>query len=127
MTRCAELRDHLQANPAIPADGELRDHLARCAACADFAARLARVRAGLREHHARIEPTPDFAVRVIARLPGPSEQIGWAALRLLPAALALAALLCWYGASHGPGLSDLLLRPDDPDLLTYLTLSGGSR
>jgi hypothetical protein len=123
--RCAEVRDRLLADGATTFGKDVRDHLASCGACVTFAAALAQVRAGLHDHHAGVEPGPDFAARVVARLPGASELLGWASLRLLPAALALAALLTWYGASRGPGLSDLLLHPDDPALLTYLTLSGG--
>lgn len=51
------------------------------------------VRRVLRGHHAGIEPDPGFAARVVARLPAAADPLRWAALRLLPAGLALALVL----------------------------------
>lgn len=51
------------------------------------------LRRALREHHARVEPDPGFAARVVARLPAAPDPLRWAAVRLLPAGLALALLL----------------------------------
>ncbi len=60
-----------------------------------------------------------FAVRVLARLPASSSPgrrdagsdtastLGWAALRLMPAALALAALLGWFALQASPPPSAL--------------------
>ena len=59
--------------------------------------RLEAVRAHLREHHAGIEPDAGFAARVASRLRRRSagEAFAWAALRLLPASLAVLAALAW--------------------------------
>lgn len=122
--RCAEARS-LMFDPANEPSPGLSSHLAECARCAALGARLASARAGLREHRGDHLPDPAFSARVVAALPDTTQLLGWAALRLIPAGLALALLLCWYGASHGPGLSDLLLHPDDPDLLTYIALGPG--
>jgi hypothetical protein len=49
-----------------------------------------------RRHHANVQPDPAFADRVTARLRRePVELLGWAALRLLPATLALVLILAW--------------------------------
>ncbi|MEZ5333419.1 MAG: hypothetical protein R2991_15595 [Thermoanaerobaculia bacterium] len=54
---------------------------------------LETARALLREHHAGVTPDPSFAARVVAHLPAAPDPLGWAARRLLPAALTLALLL----------------------------------
>ena len=135
--RCAEARDRLVALPASPpapragapeanqgaAPGDaLARHVASCAGCAAFAERLATYRAALPSQRSEHAPGPDFAARVVTQLPDTAELLGWAAVRLLPAAFALAIACSWYGLSHGPGLSYLLLHPDDPLLLTYVAL-----
>lgn len=122
--RCAEVRERLLQGATAATTAGLDEHLHGCSRCAAFAADAAAFRAGLRARQAGIEPGPEFAARVVARLPGTPEMLGWASLRLLPAALALAALLSWYGTTHGPGLTDLLLHPEDPQLLTYVALGG---
>lgn len=47
----------------------------------------------LRDHHAGVEPDPGFVTRVKARLPVALDPLRWAAVRLLPAGLALALVL----------------------------------
>ena len=59
----------------------------------DIDARLAAIRTTLRDGRTPFEPDAAFAARVVARLPEPPDVLGWAALRLVPAALLL-ALLC---------------------------------
>lgn len=59
----------------------------------DHERRMEMLRGALRDHHARVEPDPGFVGRVLARLPTPPDPLRWAALRLLPAGLALALLL----------------------------------
>ena len=124
--RCAEARRLAMDNAARQDAAALASHLAGCADCRAFAAQLDEVRAGLRAHRFDHQPDPAFAARVTAALPGTTELLGWAALRLLPAALALALLCSWYGATRGPGVTDLLLHPDDAQLLTYVALGGDS-
>jgi anti-sigma factor RsiW len=121
---CDEARKRLFSPGERTRSPELAAHLEGCAACAALAGRLAEVQQGLREHHTDLVPDPAFSARVVARLPDTTEVLGWAALRLLPAALTLALVCSWYGATSGPGLSDLLLNPDDPQLLTYVALGG---
>ena len=68
--------------------------------------RLAEARRWLREHHAGVEPDSGFAARVAARLSrDPAEDLGRAALRLLPAAIALGLVLAWLAARAAPGAS----------------------
>jgi hypothetical protein len=120
--RCAEARDQIFAAAASTRSPDLAAHLEGCARCAAIAGRLSSVQQGLRERRAEHLPDPAFSARVLAALPDTTQLLGWAALRLLPAGLALALLCSWYGATRGPGLTDLLLHPDDSQLLTYIAL-----
>jgi hypothetical protein len=57
----------------------------------------------LRCHHARLQPDPGFVNRVTSRLQRePVEILGWAALRLIPASLALVAVLIWFAVQAPP-------------------------
>jgi len=88
----------------------------------DVERRLERARGYFRAHHAGVEPDAAFAGRVVARLePRTADLLGWAALRLLPATLALVLVLAWFSlrpaattqvASADSGTSD--------DVLTWL-------
>ncbi len=141
---CRRLREQLLCGPAAPADqgapaapaaltgdGASR-HLASCPDCAAFARRLELARqalAGPRSAPA-IEPDPYFPARVLARIARPSELIGWAAFRALPAALGLALALAWLGLSAPspppptPPASPLLdERPSSEQLLAWSSLS----
>ena len=120
--RCPDARQRLFQRSTPEVDPQLAAHLAECPQCGALAARLLAVQQGLREHQAEHTPDAGFSARVVAHLPAPTEVLGWAALRLLPAALMLALLCSWYTATAGPGLSALLLQPDDGQLLTYLAL-----
>lgn len=65
--------------------------------------RLEQARRYFQEHHANVEPDAAFAQRVSARLERqPSELLGWAALRLLPATAALLAILAWFAFQSTP-------------------------
>jgi hypothetical protein len=79
--------------PAAPAGGALAAHLEGCAACADYARRLADAVGALADHHAGAEPDAAFAARVVTSLPARDDALGRAAMRLLPAALALVLVL----------------------------------
>jgi hypothetical protein len=104
---CAPLRARLTAG--VVADAAMLGHLRACAACARYARRLDDVRRHLRGHRLDVTPDPGFAARVAARLPhGPGELLGRAALRLLPATLALALLLAWLSWSVAPDPQSLL-------------------
>jgi hypothetical protein len=148
---CRRLRERLLCEPAAQAAGhgaptaDVADvapgadtadiaarHLASCPDCAAFARRLELARqalAGPRPAPA-IEPDPYFPARVLARIARPSELIGWAAFRALPAALGLALALAWLGLSMPssppptPPASPLLDEPPSSEqLLAWSSLS----
>lgn len=121
--KCAEARDRLLEVRPGAASGEVATHLAGCAACAAFAARLALAQEAMRAHHAGVEPGPGFASRVAAELPGPSEMLGWAALRLLPAGLALAAALAAWSLVAAPDASSLFDTSPSDDPLAWVMAS----
>ena len=103
---CQNVRKKL-LEPDQSRDRNLQEHLRVCTSCARFADRLEMTQALLRDHHARVEPGPDFSARVIGNLARGPELMGWAAIRLLPASLALVlALLGWtlYTGSDSPEL-----------------------
>lgn len=77
------------------------------------------------QRRTEVEPDFYFAKRVVARLPRPepAELLGWAALRALPAALGLAALLAAIGMRQIPPETLLLTEDTGSDaLLTYSAL-----
>lgn len=105
---CGAVRKHLTRGAVLPA--RLREHLAACADCAGYAERLERVRLGLRDHRLEVEPDAGFAARVASRLErGPGEALARAALRLLPAGVALAAVLLWLAWSLAPDPGSLFV------------------
>jgi len=56
--------------------------------------RIREARRYFEQHHANAVPDAGFAARVAARLTrDPAETLGWAAMRLLPASVLLAAVL----------------------------------
>lgn len=121
---CAKTRDRLLAAPdatALPT--EVADHLADCRDCASFAARRAALREALRREQSVHQPGADFAVRVVANLPTTTEVLGWAALRLLPAALALLVGLTFFGMQQTPPPTALLADPSADLLLAYTALA----
>ena len=85
-------------------------------------ARLDLARDYFRQHHARVEPDLEFADRVVRRLRRePAEVLGWAAMRLLPATLALAALLAWF-AFEPSAMGESVEQPAAPsdDLISWV-------
>ena len=141
---CRRLREQL-CGPAAPAGDhrtpaapsalsgdEASRHLASCPDCAAFARRLELARQALAGRQSpAIEPDPYFPARVLARIARPSELIGWAAFRALPAALGLALALAWLGLSAPspppptpPPASPLLDEPPSSEqLLAWSSLS----
>jgi anti-sigma factor RsiW len=125
--RCAELRDLLTRRTgeasAQRAGGEVAAHLASCPACARYAARLARARAVL-AREGEVFPDPGFARRVVARLPGSAQVLGWAALRALPAAIVLALAISAFGLLQTPPVDSSFLGGDESNetLFTYAAL-----
>jgi len=124
---CGKLRDHLTAAEGGPLPEALREHLGDCVRCRRYAERMEAARAILREHRAEVEPDPGFAARVASRLhEPPTEMLGWAAQRLLPATLALLVLLTWFafGASRDTLQSDEEVAPTE-DLFSWVLDSSG--
>jgi len=119
--QCKDLRDGLIAGSAAPLPSEWLDHLRECPTCERYRTRLLAVRGFLREHRTEVDPDPAFAARVAARLPASREDaLGWAALRLIPATLALALALGWFALRTAP----VWTAADDPapteDLLSWV-------
>jgi len=119
---CRHAQDRLSATrigSGDELDSSTEEHFERCSVCAEFASRLEDVAAVLTESPRPVVPSPDFSSRVLSELPGPAESLGWAALRLLPAAVALVLALSWLSVvavdSH-----ELLFDPLDASvLMTY--------
>lgn len=123
--RCRTLRDGCTAGRLSPADPRVAGHAEGCPACRAYLARLAIARETLATPLSTSLPDAGFAARVAARLPQPVELLGWAAVRLLPAALALLVALAAYGQGHAPSAGDLwLLEPTSGELLTWAALAG---
>ncbi len=94
---CDDIRTRLTASTrSESALALIGRHLAECPACAAFAHRVADAQQALNRHHAGIEPDAGFAARVVAALPQPQAPLTWAAMRLLPAALALVLVLAGW-------------------------------
>ena len=116
---CTAIKDRLVAggDPAAP---PLATHLAGCPGCAAFARRLALARRTLAEPACEVLPDPGFAARVTARLPRPTDLMGWAAVRALPAAILLALVLAGLGAADvTPPTSLLVDEPSSSQLLAW--------
>ncbi len=80
---------------SMGANAQARRHAASCGACSRFATRLKEIDRALVAPRSEISPPPGFARRVRSRLAPTEDLIGWAALRLLPATLAVVLLLSW--------------------------------
>ena len=84
-------------------------------------ARLERAREYFQRHHAGIEPDAGFADRLAIRLRrDPTQMLGWAALRLLPASLILVVVLAWFAAHSGAQQTSDSSQSTDDDVLTWL-------
>lgn len=96
---CRRVRDQL----CLTTDHRpMAAHLDACEGCAAFAQRLALARQALARPLSppwAVQPDANFAARVSARIERPSELLGWAAFRALPAALGLAMALAFLGFS----------------------------
>lgn len=100
---CGQVRDRLTSNADARHEPASTRHLEECATCRTYAERLSTARQLLREHHGNVEPDADFSHRVMTRLPhGPTEVLGWAAVRMLPATVALALVLAWFAFQSTP-------------------------
>jgi hypothetical protein len=83
--------------------------------------RLEAARAYFRDHHANVAPDRRFADRVAASLrPAPAEALGWAAIRLLPAALALTMVLIWLALQPGANAQPVSQSPATEDPIAWV-------
>jgi hypothetical protein len=125
---CNEARKRLAAAPPGSVEGELLDHVHGCAGCRRYHDRVLAAGRWFREHRAEVLPDAAFAARVSARL-GPSgsaDALGWAAVRLLPAVLALVVVLGWFAFQTSPDLTATSSEAADDDLLTWLIEQDGT-
>lgn len=123
---CTELRRALdRAGLAAARSARAAHHLADCADCSALVARLEDVRAALATQPEPLAPPPGFAARVVARLPRREELLGWAALRLLPASLAIAAVTGWLVATTPSPFGAAMGAGGDGDLVIWLLLAAG--
>ena len=119
---CSRVRDRLLAGSATAAD---QRHLGACPACGRFKERFEQTQAVLEDHHLAIVPDPSFAARVGARLSAPEPLLGWAAMRMLPAAGALLLVLAawaWIGTATP---SELVVSSPTDDLVSWVLDNGG--
>ena len=118
---CNDLRHRLTGRDAVAhAGGAIREHLSGCPACAVFARRLDAARQLFGRQHVGIDPDAGFAARVIAALPRRGGVLEWAALKLLPAALALAMILAGWVLVEGRGNGSLPEQSPTDDLLGWV-------
>jgi hypothetical protein len=124
---CRDVRDRLvREASAAKSDAELARHVEDCPACGAFATRLHAARQTLQDHHARLEPDAAFATRVVARLPQDSAQLlGWAALRILPATVAIVLVLAWIAFRALPEVPVETAQAPTDDLLTWVVEQKG--
>jgi hypothetical protein len=99
-------------------------HLGECKVCKRFVERLEVAERALADHHGNVVPDSTFAARVVSELPQPSPVMGWAALRLLPAAAALLlALSAWVWLGTAPPAELTVSAPTD-DLVSWVLEDG---
>ncbi len=97
---CTRIRDDLTRGRIDSATPHVAQHLRGCAGCARYARRLNDARRALREHHTPLVPDGAFVARVREQLDPPAfDLMGRAALRVLPASLALLVALSWATAT----------------------------
>lgn len=102
-------------------------HRARCSRCAALAEAAERSFAALSEAPGSSLPPAGFAGRVLARLPRPAEQLGDAALRLLPLSALTAAAAVWLAIEAGAPFATPDAAAPTAEWLTYLLLGGAAR
>ncbi|TNF84327.1 MAG: hypothetical protein EP299_00460 [Acidobacteria bacterium] len=123
---CAQVRKLLAEEGSDVPGVEIRDHLDECPGCARFAERLKLAAEILRNHQSGTEPDAGFATRVVAALPTSSaDLLGWAAMRLLPATLALALVLTVWALAATPSPTSLVEQALGDDLWSWILDSPG--
>lgn len=117
---CRKTRDLLTAQRGESLDSAVQGHLESCEGCSRFAARLELAGDLLGERGLEVEPDAGFAARVLAALPEPPQVLGWAALRVLPATLALALVLGGWTFLQTQSPATLVEESPSDDLLTWV-------
>jgi predicted anti-sigma-YlaC factor YlaD len=120
-TKCDEVREKLTSTAGTELPGEERRHLDDCPACRRYAQRADAARRYFQKHRSDAVPDAAFVARVADRINGRSVgAMGWAAMRLLPATLALAVILAWFVFQAAPyPEANGTLSPTD-DLLSWV-------
>jgi hypothetical protein len=122
--KCNQIRDRLTAGGDA---GASATHLESCAACARFAARLQTARELFRDPGETVLPDERFAIRVAARLGAEhGSTLGWAAVRLLPATLAVLFALAVWSWQAAPDPSALFEDSPTDDLLAWVVDRAGA-
>lgn len=125
---CAQVRNALLGpeNESRVSPRVVDQHLERCPACADFSERTRLVFEALGERRSAVIADAGFAARVVQSLPENAEDfLGWAALRALPATLALSLVLgAWCWSATGAPATLLEESPTD-DLIGWVLEDGG--
>jgi hypothetical protein len=123
---CAQVRTKLTNQQADTPEAGVLEHLEECSGCSRFAERLRLAEDLLHNHHSGIEPDAGFAGRVVAALPtSSSDVLGWAAIRLLPATLALALVLTVWALAVTPSPTSLVEQAVGDDLWSWILDSPG--
>ena len=114
--RCKEAQDILLRDTGQEGSEEVAAHLESCPRCRRFAARFRVTHTALHQPMSDVLPDALFASRVVAELPRSPEVLGRAALRLLPATLALAVVLTSWSLLTSPNPTALVEETpaDDP-------------
>lgn len=102
----------------------LEAHLSECVDCSRLASRLDLARQALEEHHTDVAPDGAFAARLVSGLPQPSPILGWAAVKLLPAAAALLLVLSAWAWLEAPIASDVSDNSPTDDLVSWVLENG---
>ena len=125
---CAQVRSALLrpgCEDRVPSRA-LEEHLEGCCGCADFSKRARLAVEVLGERESAVIADSGFAARVVQALPEGTENLfGWAALRVLPATLALSLVLgawCWSAT----GAPATLVEESPTDDLIGWVLEDGS-
>lgn len=120
---CRSTRDLMMKRSRDSMGVEVRRHLEDCEGCTRFAERLGLADELLSERQLELDPDAGFAARVVAALPEPPQVLGWAALRVLPATLALALVLVGWTFLQTQTPSVLVEESPSDDLLTWVVES----
>ena len=119
-TNCDEFRDRLTATGDAGLSKGLAGHARECPACDRYASRARAARQLIRNHQSSAEPDAAFAARVVERLRHErDETLGWAAVRLLPATVAVLVILAWVSLQVAPDPRSLLVQSPTDDLVSW--------